>query len=55
MMPSGHLTPGFKKIVNLGYGAIRKQAQDWLDSHVNNLMGEDMNRSLFYTGCRHFL
>ncbi len=49
MMPSGHLTPGFKKIVNLGYGAIRKQAQDWLDSHVNNLMGADVNRSLFYT------
>jgi len=50
MMPSGHLTPGFKKIINIGYGAIRKQAQDWLDSHVNNLMGEDVYRSLFYTG-----
>ena len=50
MLPSGHLTPGFKKIVSVGYGAIRKQAQDWLDSHVNNLMGEDVNRSLFYTG-----
>ena len=50
MMPSGHLTPGFKKIVNVGYGAIRKQAQDWLDSHVNNLMGADVNSSLFYTG-----
>ena len=50
MMPSGHLTPGFKKIINVGYGAIRKQAQDWLDSHVNNLMGDDVNRSLFYTG-----
>jgi len=49
MMPSGHLTPGFKKIINAGYGAIRRQAQDWLDSHVNNLMGEDANRSLFYT------
>jgi pyruvate formate-lyase/glycerol dehydratase family glycyl radical enzyme len=49
MMPSGHLTPGFKKIINMGYGAIRKQAQDWLDSHVNNLMGEDANRNLFYT------
>ncbi len=50
MMPSGHLTPGFKKIINVGYGAIRKQAQDWLDSHVNSLMGDDVTRSLFYTG-----
>jgi pyruvate formate-lyase/glycerol dehydratase family glycyl radical enzyme len=48
MMPAGHLTPGFGKIIDVGYGAIRKQAQDWLDSHVNNLMGEDVNRSLFY-------
>jgi pyruvate-formate lyase len=50
MMPSGHLTPGFKKIINVGYGAIRKQAQDWLDDHVNSLMGDDVNRGLFYTG-----
>ena len=50
MMPSGHLTPGFKKIITVGYGAIRTQAQDWLDSHVNSLMGEDVTRSLFYTG-----
>jgi formate C-acetyltransferase len=49
MMPAGHLTPGFKKIIDVGYGAIQKQAQDWLDSHVNNLMGDDVNRSLFYT------
>ena len=49
MMPAGHLTPGFKKIVDVGYGAIRKQAQDWLDSHVNNLMGDDAQKVLFYT------
>ena len=48
-LPSGHLTPGFKKIVTVGYGAIRKQAQDWLDCHENNLMGEDVNKYLFYT------
>jgi formate C-acetyltransferase len=50
MMPSGHLTPGFRKIIDTGYGAIRRQAQDWLDAHVNDLMGEDVQRSLFYTG-----
>lgn len=47
-IPVGHLTPGFEKIINVGYGAIRKQAQDWMDAHEGNLMGEDMNRYLFY-------
>ncbi|MDR0310260.1 MAG: hypothetical protein LBJ21_01620 [Acidobacteriota bacterium] len=49
MMPSGHLTPGFAKIINKGYGAIRKEAQDWLDLHVNDLMGDDAQKVLFYT------
>jgi len=48
MMTAGHLTPGFQKIINLGYAAIRKQAQDWVDAHKNNLMGEDMNKCMFY-------
>ena len=48
MMPSGHLTPGFPKIINKGYGALRKEAQDWLDGHVNDLMGDDAQKVLFY-------
>ena len=48
MMPAGHLTPGFQKIINVGYAAIRKQAQDWMDAHRNNLMGEDVNKYMFY-------
>ena len=48
MMTAGHLTPGFQKIINTGYAAIRKQAQDWLDAHKGNLMGEDMNKCMFY-------
>jgi pyruvate formate-lyase/glycerol dehydratase family glycyl radical enzyme len=47
-IPVGHLTPGFEKIINVGYGAIRKQAQDWIDDHRGNLMGEDMNKFMFY-------
>ncbi|MBR2738049.1 MAG: hypothetical protein IKD88_04985 [Lachnospiraceae bacterium] len=47
-LPSGHLTPGYKKIVDGGYGPIRKQAQDWLDAHVNDLMGADAEKVLFY-------
>ena len=27
------------KIINVGYGEIRKQAQDWIDAHKGNLLG----------------
>ncbi len=47
-IPVGHLTPGFEKILKVGYAAIRGQAQDWMDAHEGNLMGEDMNKYMFY-------
>ncbi len=47
-LPAGHLIAGYPKIINTGYAAIRKQAQDWIDEHRGNMMGEDMNRYLFY-------
>lgn len=47
-LPAGHLIPGFRKIINVGYAAIRKQAQDWIDEHRGNLMGEDMDKYMFY-------
>lgn len=47
-IPVGHLTPGYEKIINVGYAAIRKQAQDWMDAREGNLMGEDMNKYMFY-------
>lgn len=47
-IPVGHLTPGYEKIVNVGYGAIKKQAQDWIDAHEGNLMGEDIDKYMFY-------
>ncbi|MDR0842119.1 MAG: hypothetical protein LBP68_01710 [Acidobacteriota bacterium] len=50
MMTAGHLTPGFEKILNVGYGAIRRKARAWLDNHVNNLMGADATKAIFYTG-----
>jgi formate C-acetyltransferase len=48
MLTPGHLVAGYKKIINTGYAAIRKQAQDWIDAHWNDLMGEDMEKYLFY-------
>ena len=45
----GHLIPGHKKIIDVGYGAIRKQAQDWLDEHYGNIMGPDVEKYIFYS------
>jgi formate C-acetyltransferase len=48
MLPCGHLTPGWGKIINVGYGAIRKQAQDWMDARFGNVQGGDMSKYMFY-------
>jgi formate C-acetyltransferase len=47
-LPPGHLTPGYQNIIKRGYGAIRKQAQDWLDAHEGNIMGDDIGKYMFY-------
>ena len=47
-MPPGHLTPGYQNIIKQGYGAIRKRAQDWLDEHEGNIMGNDIGKYMFY-------
>ena len=49
MMPAGHSTPGYRKILENGYAAIRKQARDWMDAHRNDLMGDDVNKYMFYS------
>ena len=48
LVPPGHLTPGFPKIINIGYGAIRKQAQDFLDKYHGNIMGDNISKYMFY-------
>ncbi len=52
MLPPGHLTPGFQHILRQGYGAIRKQAQDWMDERKGNIMGADMDKYMFYTAAK---
>ncbi len=47
-LPAGHLIAGYRKIISTGYGAIRKQAQGWIDEHRGNLMGDDVNKYMFY-------
>lgn len=49
-LPAGHTTPGFKKIIDEGYGSIRKVATDWLEEHKGKAYGEDaMKKEMFYT------
>jgi formate C-acetyltransferase len=48
LLTSGHIVPGWEKILRLGFGAIRQQALDWMAEHEGNLMGEDMDRYMFY-------
>ena len=45
----GHLIAGYGKIIDVGYTAIRKQAQDWLYDHFGNVMGDDVKKCLFYS------
>lgn len=47
-IPHGHLVPGYEKILNHGYGAIRKTALDWINDHKNRLMGDDVTKYMFY-------
>jgi formate C-acetyltransferase len=48
MMQSGHLSPGYKKLINLGIGAIKRQAQAWIDENNGDLMGDKTKKYLFY-------
>ena len=47
-LPPGHLPPGYQNIIAKGYSAIRRQAQDWLDEHEGNIMGDDIGKYMFY-------
>lgn len=48
MLPAGHLIAGYPKIINQGYDAIKKVADDWLSEHRGKLMGDDVNKCIFY-------
>ncbi len=48
VLSPGHLIAGYDKIINTGYAAIRKEAQDWIDAHRGDLMGEDVEKFMFY-------
>ena len=47
--PVGHLTPGHEKIINVGYKALRDQAQNWIDAHEGDLMADNFSKNVFYS------
>ena len=50
MMPAGHLVAGYERVINRGYAAIQKVADDWLEAHYGNMMGDDAKKYAFYRG-----
>lgn len=48
MLPAGHLIAGYPKIINQGYAAIQKVADDWLEEHKGYMMGDDAEKYPFY-------
>ena len=51
-LSAGHLVAGYPKILSLGYKAIHKEATDWLTAHRGNMMGDDVNKYMFYESAR---
>ena len=54
-LPEGHLIAGYDKVIFKGYKAIRAQAEIWLESHYGDLMGDNVNKWLFYTAAINYL
>ena len=46
--PCGHIAPGHKKIIDVGYEAIRKQAKSFIDEHRGDIMGHDAEKYVYY-------
>ena len=47
-LSAGHLVAGYPKILKKGYKALWQEATDWLSEHRGNLMGDDVNKYMFY-------
>ena len=47
-LSAGHLIAGYPKILSLGYKALWQEATDWLNEHRGNMMGNDVDKYMFY-------
>lgn len=47
-MPTGHLSPNYRKVIEQGFGAVRKEAQENLDALQGRIRGADAEKYYFY-------
>lgn len=47
-VPTGHLSPNYKKVIEKGFGAVRQEAQARLDSMRGRMYGHDAEKYYFY-------
>lgn len=46
--PTGHLTPNYKRVIEKGFGAVRREAQAKLDAMRGRMYGDDAEKYYFY-------
>ena len=46
--PTGHLTPNYKKVIDVGFGAVRGEARAKLDAMRGRMYGHDAEKYYFY-------
>ncbi len=47
-MPTGHLSPNYKKVIEKGFGAVRREAQQKLDAMRGRMYGDAAEKYYFY-------
>jgi len=47
-MPTGHLSPNYKKVIDKGFGAVRREAQEKLDAMRGRIYGDAAEKYYFY-------
>ena len=48
-MPTGHLAPNYKKVIEKGFGAVRREAREKLNALRGRVYGGDAERYYFYS------
>ncbi|HSW39251.1 MAG TPA: pyruvate formate lyase family protein [Acidobacteriota bacterium] len=47
-MPTGHLVPNYRKVIEKGFGAVRQEAHEKLDALRGRMYGDDAEKYYFY-------
>jgi pyruvate formate-lyase/glycerol dehydratase family glycyl radical enzyme len=47
-MPTGHLSPNYRKVIDKGFGAVRREAQEKLDAMHGRMVGDAAEKYYFY-------